>query len=124
MQALNEPKTAKSEEIEVEFCVFKSIAPGLKLNFYEPYLDVPIRHKNFQFQSGRSATACVYECRPQPCDGEIRMRIVKKSVTADADLNGKLRMRIVKKFRDSACGLRSRRESNHRGEGGQARRRK
>ena len=35
------------------------------------------RHDNFQFKSGRSATACVYERRPQPCDGEIRMRIVK-----------------------------------------------
>ena len=24
-----------------EFCVFKSNAPGLKLNFYEPYVDMP-----------------------------------------------------------------------------------
>ena len=44
-----------------------------------------------------SATACVYERRPHPCDGEIRMRIVKKFVTAHADLDGKIRMRIVKK---------------------------
>ena len=29
-----------------------------------------------------------------------------------------------KKFRDCACGLRSRRESDHRGEGGQAQRKK
>ena len=52
-----------------------------------------------------SAAACVYERRPHPCDGGIRMRIVKK-------------------FRDCACGLRSRRESDHRGEGGQAQRKK
>ena len=64
------------------------------------------------------ATACVYERRPHPCDGEIRMRIVKKFVTAHADLDGEIRMRIVKKFRDCACGLRSRRESDHRGERG------
>ena len=71
-----------------------------------------------------SATACVYERRPHPCDGEIRMRIVKKFVTAHADWDGEIRMRIVKKFRDCACGLRSRRESDHRGEGGQAQRKK
>ena len=73
-----------------------------------------------------SATACVYERRPHPypCDGEIRMRIVKKFVTAHADLDGEIRMRIVKKFRDCACGLRSRREGDHRGEGGQAQRKK
>ena len=70
------------------------------------------------------ATACVYERRPHPCDGETRMRIVKKFVTAHADLDGEIRMRIVKKFRDCACGLRSRRESDHRGEGGQAQRKK
>ena len=46
------------------------------------------------------------------------MRIVKKFVTAHAGLDGEIRMRIVKKFRDCACGLRSRRESDHRGEGG------
>ena len=45
-----------------------------------------------------SATACVYERRPQPCDGEIRMRIVKKFVTAHADLDGEIRTRIVKKI--------------------------
>ena len=56
--------------------------------------------------------------------GEIRMRIVKKFVTAHADWDGEIRMRIVKKFRDCACGLRSRRESDHRGEGGQAQRKK
>ena len=69
-----------------------------------------------------SATAC--ERRPHPSDGEIRMRIVKKFVTAHAGLDGEIRMRIVKKFRDCACGLRSRRESDHRGEGGQAQRKK
>ena len=37
------------------------------------------------------------------------MRIVKKFVTAHADLDGEIRMRIVRKFRDCACGLRSRR---------------
>ena len=42
-RALNEPKTAKFEEIGAEFCVFKSTAPGLKLNFYEPYVDMPRR---------------------------------------------------------------------------------
>ena len=52
------------------------------------------------------------------------MRIVKKFVTAHADLDGEIRMRIVKKFRDCACGSRSRRESDHRGEGGQAQRKK
>ena len=52
------------------------------------------------------------------------MRIVKKFVTAHAGLDGEIRMRIVKKFRDCACGLRSRRESDHRGEGGQAQRKK
>ena len=66
----------------------------------------------------------MYERRPHPCDGEIRMRIVKKFVTAHADLDGEIRMRIVKKFCDYACGLRSRRESDHRGEGGQAQRKK
>ena len=71
-----------------------------------------------------SATACVYERRQHPCDGEIRMRIVKKFVTAHVDLDGEIRMRIVKKFRDCACGLRSRRESDHRREGGQAQRKK
>ena len=45
----------------------------------------PSPRENFQFQSRRSATSCVYERRPQPCDGEIRMRIVKKIVTAHAD---------------------------------------
>ena len=55
---------------------------------------------------------------------KIRMRIVKKFVTAHADLDGEIRMRIVKKFRDCACGFRSRRESDHRGEGGQAQRKK
>ena len=71
-----------------------------------------------------SATACVYERRPHPCDGEIRTRIVKKFVTAHADLDGEIHMRIVKKFCDCACGLRSRRESDHHGEGGQAQRKK
>ena len=52
------------------------------------------------------------------------MRIVKKFVTAHADLDGEIRMRIVRKFRDCACGLRSRRESDHGGEGGQAQRKK
>ena len=32
----------------------------------------------------RSATACVYERRPQPCDGEKCMRVVKKLLTAHA----------------------------------------
>ena len=32
-----------------------------------------------------SATACMNERRPQPCDGGIRMRIVKNSVTTHAD---------------------------------------
>ena len=36
-----QPKTAKFEEIGAEFCVFKSNGPGLKLNFYEPYVDMP-----------------------------------------------------------------------------------
>ena len=40
MRALNEPKTAKFEEIGA-VCVFKSNAPGLKLNFFEPYVDMP-----------------------------------------------------------------------------------
>ena len=66
----------------------------------------------------------MYERRPYPCDGEIRMRIEKKFVTAHAGLDGEIRMRRVKKFRDCACGLRSRRESDHRGEGGQAQRKK
>ena len=39
----NEPKTAKFEEIVADFCVFKSTVPGLKLNFYEPYVDMPSR---------------------------------------------------------------------------------
>ena len=38
---LNDSKTAKFEEIGAEFCVFKSNAPGLKRNFYEPYVDMP-----------------------------------------------------------------------------------
>ena len=53
----------------------------------------------------------MYERRPHPCDGEKPMRIVKKFVTAHADLDGEIRMRVVKKFRDCACGLRSRLES-------------
>ena len=44
MPALNEPKTAKFEETGAEFCVFKCNAPGLKLNFYEPYVDMPSWH--------------------------------------------------------------------------------
>ena len=39
--ALNEPKTAKFEEIRAEFCVFKSNTSGLKLNLYEPYVYMP-----------------------------------------------------------------------------------
>ena len=41
MRALNEPKVAKFEEIRAEFGVFKSNAPGLKLNFCGPYVDMP-----------------------------------------------------------------------------------
>ena len=44
MRALNEPKVAKFEEIGAEFCLFKSNAPGLKLNFCEPYVDMPSDH--------------------------------------------------------------------------------
>ena len=48
MRALNEPKVAKFEEIGAEFCVFKSNASGLKLNFCEPYVDMPTVHsENF-----------------------------------------------------------------------------
>ena len=36
MGACKEPKTANFEERGAEFGVFKSNAPGLKLNFYEP----------------------------------------------------------------------------------------
>ena len=32
---------AKFEEIGAEFCVFKSNAPGLKLHFCGPYVDMP-----------------------------------------------------------------------------------
>ena len=41
MRALDEPKVARFEEIGAEFCVFKSNAPGLKLKFCEPYVDMP-----------------------------------------------------------------------------------
>ena len=40
----NESKAGKFKEIGAEFCVFKSNAPGLKLNFYEPYVDMPRGH--------------------------------------------------------------------------------
>ena len=40
MRALYEPKTAKLAEMREEFCIFESIAPGLKANFYEPYVDM------------------------------------------------------------------------------------
>ena len=43
MRALNEPKVAKFQEIGAEFSFFKSNAPGLKLNFCEPYVDMPTR---------------------------------------------------------------------------------
>ena len=43
MRALNEPKTAKFEELGADFCVFTRNAPGLKLNFHEPYVDMPSR---------------------------------------------------------------------------------
>ena len=42
-RALNEPKTAKLAEMRAEFCIFESSAPGLKANFYEPYVDKPTR---------------------------------------------------------------------------------
>ena len=41
MWAECEPKTAKLPEMRAEFCIFESIAPGLKPNFYEPYVDMP-----------------------------------------------------------------------------------
>ena len=41
MRALNEPKVAKFEKLGAEFCVFKSNAPGLKLNFCGLYGDMP-----------------------------------------------------------------------------------
>ena len=40
----------------------------------------------------------MYERRPHPCDGEIRMHIVKKFVTAHADSDGEIRMRIIEKI--------------------------
>ena len=40
-RAENEPKTAKLAEMRAEFCIFESNAPGLKANFYEPYVDKP-----------------------------------------------------------------------------------
>ena len=41
MQAWNEPKTAKLAKMRAEFCIFESNAPGLKANFYKPYVDMP-----------------------------------------------------------------------------------
>ena len=32
---------AKLAEMRAEFCIFESNAPGLKANFYEPYVDMP-----------------------------------------------------------------------------------
>ena len=37
-------KTAKLAEMRAEFCIFESNAPGLKANFYEPYVDMPTRY--------------------------------------------------------------------------------
>ena len=34
-----------------EFCIFESNAPGLKANFYEPYVDKPTRDLVMIFQS-------------------------------------------------------------------------
>ena len=30
--------------MRAEFCIFESNAPGLKANFYEPYVDMPSRN--------------------------------------------------------------------------------
>ena len=61
MRALNEPKAAKLEEIGAEFCLFKSNAPGLKLNLYEPYVDMPtLKHfsclQNWAFFFGENGS--------------------------------------------------------------------
>ena len=57
-RALNEPKTAKLAEMRAEFCIFESNAPGLKANFYEPYVDKPIGN-NASMQSAMFDSAQV-----------------------------------------------------------------
>ena len=63
MRALNEPKTAKFEETGAEFCVFKSNAPGLKLNFYEPFVAMPTSESTLFRFAGRS---CIKSDPPPP----------------------------------------------------------
>ena len=34
-------RAAKLSEMRAEFCIFKSNAPGQKVNYYEPYVGCP-----------------------------------------------------------------------------------
>ena len=38
--------------MRAEFCIFESNAPGLKANFYEPYVDMPSRGRCFDRGGG------------------------------------------------------------------------
>ena len=43
--------------MRAEFCIFESNAPGLKANFYEPYVDMPILNSLKCERSMRNAYA-------------------------------------------------------------------
>ena len=63
-------KAAKFEEIGAEFGVFKSNAPGLKLNFCEPYVDMPSDHPGTPRAVGN--TWCTrHMAKPRPQVGRV-----------------------------------------------------
>ena len=44
--------------MRAEFCIFESNAPGLKANFYEPYVDMPTREFTFDGTCGFRIDRC------------------------------------------------------------------
>ena len=52
--------------MRAEFCIFESNAPGLKANFYEPYVDMPTSEQLFS-RDGRTGR-CSYIMQIQVTD--------------------------------------------------------